>query len=73
MVEDCFTCYKVEQYLLVKLPVGIQALYKLSQESKSHYFLELVLLRFVIERTSLNQKQLHKIAYWYFMDRYMFD
>ena len=31
MLEDCFTCYKIEQYLSVKLPIGIQTLYKLSQ------------------------------------------
>ena len=72
MLEDCFTCYKIEQYLSVKLPIGIQTLYKLSRECKSHYHLHLALLRYVKDKTSLNQKQLHKIVSWYFTDRYVF-
>ena len=72
VLEDCFTCHKIEQYLSVKLPIEIQTLYKLSQECKSNYYLELLLLRYVKEKTSLNQKQVLKIALWYFKDRYVF-
>ena len=63
-LEDCFTCYKIEQYLSVKLPIGIQTLYKLSREYKSHYYLHLVLLRYVKDKTSLNQKQYCLVVFY---------
>ena len=72
MLKDCFTCHKIEQYLSVKLPIEIKTLYKLSRECKSNYYLQLLLLRYVKEKTSLNQKQVYKIALWYFKDRYVF-
>ena len=71
MLEDCFTCHKIEQYLTVKLPIKIQTLYKLSRECKSNYYLQLLLLKCVKEKTSLNQKQVLKIALWYFKDIYV--
>ena len=30
LLKNCFTCYKIEQYMPIKLLVGIQSLYKLS-------------------------------------------
>ena len=59
-------------YLNEKMPTPIWEVFNLARECSSHTVLEYKLYEFSRQRTALNHKQVCKIAYWYFKDRYLY-
>ena len=54
------------QYLKGRLPLKIQQLYDLAAQVPSQYTLEVELYKHAARRTALNEKQIYKIACYYF-------
>ena len=59
-------------HLNEKLPISIWRIFNLSRKCTSYKELECKLYEFSKERTALNHKQVCKIAYWFFKDRYLY-
>ena len=59
-------------YLNDQLPLSIPQLYTQAMACCLYAELELILIKYVKKKTALNINQVYKIAYWYFMDRYIF-
>ena len=58
-------------YLYEKLPVSIQKIKHWAQKCRSKQDLEILLSKFVKNKTALNANQILKIARWYFKDRFV--
>jgi len=67
-----YTFKDIENFLIMKLPISIERVYNLARKSLSYRELSSILFQHVKKKTALNKKQYFKIAYYYFIDRYIF-
>ena len=58
--------------LNMKLPIPIERIYDLARKCLSYRELASILFECIKKKTSLSKKQYFKVAYYYFIDRYIF-
>ena len=64
--QHTYTLGDILQYMNEQLPVSITKLYKLAADASSNQSLESKLRKHAVIKTALNEKQLCKIAYYYY-------
>ena len=67
-----YTLQDILHHLNTKQPISIQNVYRLATDCLSYQELQDVLYKYVSKKTALNSKQVGKIAYSYFKDRFRF-
>ena len=66
-----YTFIDIISYLDAKLPIPLQRVHGMANRCASHTELEYILYGYARPKTSLNMKQICKIAYFYFRDRFL--
>ena len=67
-----YTFKDIENFLIMNLPIPIERIYNLARRCLSYRELASMLFESVTKKTALNKKQYFKVAYYYFIDRYIF-
>lgn len=67
-----YTFNDIETCLNMKLPIPIEMIYNVARKCLSYRELASILFQSVKKKTALNKKQYLKVAYYYFIDRYIF-
>ena len=70
-IAESYSFPDLVDFLQQKLPVPIHRVYAWARRCHSVSDLEMMLVRFVRGKTALSEKQMFKVAHWYFKDRFI--